>query len=228
MFSLSKILLGLLIFGYSFSSWALTETSLKKETSAYIIDVKYPQGFDEPQINARVQNFIEKNKAHFFKEIKSDTDIPADAPGKSGLNIIYSIPYHKNGVMSIVFDISLYHRGAAHPSNTVTVLNFIDAREVQLADLFRPGVNYLKPIANWCNKIISDKKLSDNEWVLEGTKPIKKNYETWSFSEKGINIIFDTYQVAAYVYGPQKVKISLSQVSSLLKLDIKKRVWGSN
>lgn len=221
-----KTVLSLFIIISSFAAWAVNPTSIKKETSAYIIDVKYPQGFKDPRINAAVQDFIEKTKKSFFKEIADDTDIPADAPGKTGLNVTYSLPYKTKNALSVSFNISIYHRGAAHPSNTVAVLNFINGRQVQLSDLFRPEVNYLKPIASFCSKKITEKNFSDTKWIAEGTNPVAKNYKIWAFSAKGINIIFDTYQVAAYVYGPQTVKIPLSQISSLLKPEIMHSVWG--
>ncbi|RUR27500.1 DUF3298 and DUF4163 domain-containing protein [Legionella qingyii] len=221
-----KTILSLSIIVGSFATWAVNPISIKKETPVYIIDVKYPQGFSDPRINAVVQDFMEKTKRSFFKEIAADTDIPADAPGKSGLNVTYSLPYKTKNALSVSFNISIYHRGAAHPSNTVAVLNFIHGSQVELADLFRPETNYLKPIASFCSKKITEKNLSDKKWIEEGTKPVEKNYKIWSFSANGINIIFDTYQVAAYVYGPQTVKIPLSQISSLLNPEVKHSVWG--
>lgn len=221
-----KTIVSICVILCSSALWAVNPVSVKKETPVYIIDVKYPQGFKDPRINAAVQSFIEQTKKNFFKEIASDTDMPADVPGKSGLNVTYSLPYKTKNALSVSFDISTYHRGAAHPFNTVAVLNFINGRQVQLADLFRPEVNYLKPIAVFSNKQISKKGFTDTKWIAEGTKPIAKNYKIWSFSSTGINIIFDTYQVAAYVYGPQTVKIPLSQISSLLKPEIMHSVWG--
>ncbi|CAM2791354.1 endo-1,4-beta-xylanase [Legionella steigerwaltii] len=221
-----KIILSIYIITCSFAVCAVTPVSVKKETPAYIIDVKYPQGFNDPRINAAVQAFIEKTKKSFLKEIDLDKDTPADAPGKTGLNVTYSLPYKTKKALSVSFNISIYHRGAAHPSNTVAVLNFINGSQVELSDLFRPEVNYLKPIASFSNKKISGKGFSDQKWIDEGTKPIDKNYKIWSFSSQGINIIFDTYQVAAYVYGPQTVKIPLSQISSLIKPEVMRSVWG--
>lgn len=210
----------------SFAVWAVNPVSIKKETPVYILDIKYPQEFKDPRINAAVLSFIEKTQKSFFKEITNDADIPADAPGKTGLNVTYSLPYNTKNALSVSFNISIYHRGAAHPSNTVAVLNFINGRQVNLSELFRPEVNYLKPIASLCSKKITEKNISDKKWIEEGTRPIDKNYKIWSFSSDGINIIFDTYQVAAYVYGPQTVKIPLSQISSLLNPEIMHSVWG--
>ena len=222
-----KIILSLCFIACSFAVWAIViPASIEKETSEYIINVKYPEGFQDPRINAVVQHFIDKTKNSFLQELASYTNVPAQAPGKSGLNITYSLPFQTKNVLSISFNISIYYRGAAHPSNTMAALNFIDGRQVQLADLFRPETDYLKPIADYSRKKLSEKKISDQKWVAEGTKPTEKNYQIWSFAPTGIDIIFDTYQVAAYVYGPQKIAIPLSQISPLLKPEILHTVWG--
>lgn len=221
-----KIILSLCLMACFFVVYAVYPASIQEETPAFVIDVKYPQGFKDPRINADMQAFIEKAKQRFFKEIADDTDVPADAPGKSGLNITYSFPFKTKNVLSVRFMISIYHKGAAHPANTVKTVNFIDGSQVQLADLFRPETDYLKPIAAFCNKTITAKNLSDKKWMEEGTKPTNKNYKIWTFSSKGIDIIFDTYQVAAYVYGPQTVEVPFSQIASLLKPEIAHSVWG--
>lgn len=226
MLKLLKTIFSIFLIVASFSVWAINPTSIKKETPVYVIDVKYPQGFKDVRINAAVQVFIEKTKKNFFKEIDADTDVPADLPGKSGLNITYSLPFKSKNVYSVLFQISIYHRGAAHPSNTVAVLNFINGHQVSLSDLFRPEVNYLQPIADFCSKKMTDKNFSDKKWMEEGTKPTDKNYRNWSFAPNGIHVIFDTYQVAAYVYGPQTVEIPLSQISTLVKPEIMHTVWG--
>lgn len=49
----------------SFAVWAVNPVSIKKETPAYILDIKYPQEFKDPRINAAVQSFIEKLKKFF-------------------------------------------------------------------------------------------------------------------------------------------------------------------
>ncbi|ARB94062.1 DUF3298 and DUF4163 domain-containing protein [Legionella longbeachae] len=226
MLKLVKIVLSLYLTACSYVVYAVYPASVQKETSTYILDIKYPQGFKDPRIDADLQGFIENTKQRFFKEVGADADVSADAPGKSGLNITYSLPYKTKNVLSVRFMISIYHKGAAHPANTVSTLNFINGSQVQLSELFRPEVDYLKPMADFCYKKIIAKNISDKKWIGEGTKPTDKNYKIWSFSSEGIDVIFDTYQVAAYVYGPQTVSVPLSQIASLLKPEVAHKVWG--
>lgn len=204
---------------------AVTPVSIKKETSMYVLDVKYPQGFKEEKVNTAVKDFVEFTKKSFFGELSEGELVSLDDTGKSGLNITYSLPYQEHGALSVRFNVSIYHRGAAHPLNTVSVLNFINGKQVVLADLFVPGVDYLKPISDLCSKEITEKKISDAKWIKAGTKPVAENYQAWSFTPQGLAIIFDSYQVAAYVYGEQTVDIPLSALSTLIKPELLKTVW---
>lgn len=49
----------------SFAVWSVNPISIKKETPVYILDIKYPQEFKDPRINAAIQDFIEKTKKLF-------------------------------------------------------------------------------------------------------------------------------------------------------------------
>src|SRR5690606_6624068 len=128
------LMFGLLF--YSFLASAITTEVIKKETAEYLLDIKYPQGFQSNGVNQAVKEFITNQQKSFMNELSEDADTPADAPGKTGLNITYSIPYQSTNALSVRFNISIYHRGAAHPSNAVKVLNFIKNQPVQLSDLF--------------------------------------------------------------------------------------------
>ena len=205
---------------------AITPVIINKETNNYILNIKYPQGFQSAAVNSAIKNFIETTQNSFMKDLSQDADTPADAPGKTGLNITYSVPYKSKNALSVRFNISIFHRGAAHPANNVVVENFINGHPVKLADLFAPGSDYLKPIAAFSYKAITAEKISDDQWIKEGTDPSEKNYQVWYFTKKGIAIIFNNYQVAAYVFGEQLVHIPLALISSQIKPDISKTVWS--
>lgn len=210
----------------SLLAYAITPTVIKKETANYILDIKYPQGFKSPTVNASIQDLVASTQKDFMSELSEDADTPADAPGKTGLNITYSVPFKTKTALSVRFDISIFHKGAAHPSNTVVMKNFINGKEVNLPDLFVTGSDYLTPIAATAKKTITAKNISDEQWISEGTKPTAENYSVWYFTDKGIAIIFNSYQVAAYVYGEQTIKIPLALISNLVKPAIAKTVWG--
>jgi len=211
----------------SYMAVAVDTATIKKETPEYLLDIKYPQGFASKEINTSVQDFIKNSKKRFLAELIEDAGTPADAPGKTGLTITYSIPFNAKNSLSIRFNSSIYHRGAAHPSNSVFVLNFAQGHPVKLSDLFIAKADYLKTIADYCKKAITAKDISEAQWIKEGTDPTEEHYNTWYFTKKGIAIVFNTYQVAAYVYGEQTVTVPLSLISPMIKPEISKMMWGN-
>lgn len=222
-----KISLAIGLILSSFIAEAINTVKIKEEKPNYLLDIKYPQGFKSSEVNSAIKDLITNTQSNFLKSLSEDADTPADAPGKTGLNITYSIPYKSKDALSVRFNISIYHRGAAHPSHNVTLVNFIKGHQVKLSDLFTPGADYLKPISEFSNKEITAKKISDDKWISEGTKPTAENYDTWYFTNKGIAIVFNSYQVAAYVYGELIVVVPSSLLSSMIKPEISKMIWSS-
>lgn len=222
-----KIGLSLWLILFSFTVQAVNLAVIKKETTKYLIDIQYPQGFQSSEINSVLKKFIDSYQANFLNELSEDKDTPLDAPGKTSLNIRYSLPYESKAALSVRFDASIFHRGAAHPYNTITVVNFVNGHQVTLSDLFNASAEYLKPISDVCYKQITAKNNSDETWIKEGTKPTKENYKSWYFTKKGLNIVFNSTQVAAYAEGEQIVEIPLAVISSLLKPTIINAVWGN-
>lgn len=200
---------------------------IKTETATDIIDIKYPQGFADKQIDAAVSELISQAQKSFEKPDPDLADLPADIPGKNGLNIAYQLMFQNKRALSLLFNLSAYARGAAHPANSVQTLNFIDGKPVSLADLFKKDTGYLAKIAEFSLKVLQKKNISDAEWLNKGTSATAINYKNWYFNQKGIAIVFDTYQVAAYVYGPQTVTIPRSVIQDFIRPDIAKTLWGN-
>jgi hypothetical protein len=199
---------------------------IHQETPTYTVDIKYPQGFAQSKVNSVIKEYITQTQQSFLNELSEDEDIPVDAPGKTGLHVTYSLLYNAKTALSVRFDVSIFHKGAAHPINTVVIHNFIKGEPVKLADLFIPGADYLKLIARYSKQSITVKKISDPKWIQEGTKPTLENYSVWFFTDTGIGIVLNTYQVAAYVYGPQTVRVSFTYFASLAKPELIKTVWS--
>ena len=106
-------------------------------------------------------------------------------------------------------------------------MNFIKGQQVKLSDLFKPGTRYLSELSDFSRKKLKRNKNLDEHLIIEGTKPIVQNYQTWYFTCRGIAIVFNTYQVAAYVYGEQIAEIHESVIADQLKPEVSKMVWGN-
>ncbi len=204
---------------------AMQTQVIKKERENYILDIKYPVNTGQSSIDATVKNHVENIQKAFITSLGSEKDLPSGVSGKSSLTINYARPYQTDSAVSIRFSLSTYHRGAAHPDNRILTLNFIKGELVSLADLFK-DTDYLKPIVEHVRKKLLDNPDFDKTWVLNGTAAKPENYKKWFFDEQGLSIVFDTYQVAAYVYGPQTVKLPLAVIEKNLKPEIHSLVWG--
>lgn len=198
--------------------------TIKKETDSFDLDLKYPQGFADKNIDSIVKAFIDETQK---ADANPDANDVPNAPGKNSLYIDYKIEFQNKHAVSLLFNVAVYNRGAAHPNNTVRTFNFIDGKEITLDELFKPETNYLSKLAELSRPAILKKKISDENWVTTGTKPTKENYRNWHFAADGLAIVFDTYQVAAYVYGPQTITISKSKLTTWLQPSVAKAVWGS-
>lgn len=229
---MNKMILTLIGMAYLFANslWAATAPKtivINTDTAVESVNIKYPQGFADKQIDKAVAALIEKDKAAFAKPNPAQDNLPPGAPGKHGLYIDYKIMFQNKRALSLLFSQSVNERGAAHPNNTVQTLNFIDAKEVHLNDLFKENSNYLAKISQYALTALQKKSISDEQWLKNGTKATMDNYKNWYFTSKGLVIVFDTYQVAAYVYGPQKVIIPQSVIKEALHDDVVQALWGN-
>jgi hypothetical protein len=123
---------------------------------------------------------------------------------------------NSSGIIAILYQISFYSAGAAHPGHYSHALNY-DLRTgkvLSLDDIFQAG--YLEIISSTC---LSD---LNNRGVLEwedGAQPVPENYQVWNITPEGLLITFDEYQVASYAAGPQSVMVPKDILQPLLRAD---------
>lgn len=197
---------------------------IKQETDQLVLDIKYPQGFTNPFINTTIKNFIIEQQQAAEKMAKEDK-LSSDVSGKNGLYINYEIMFVHPKVLSVLFSVSTNTHGAAHPNNNVVSFNFIQDTLMSLPQVLK-DTGALAKIASYCQQELLKNKQFDAHWVVEGTKPTLDNYKNWYITDKGIVMVFDSYQVAAYVYGPQKVLLPQAFMRPLMRTEAIKAVWG--
>jgi len=197
------------------------------------IDVLYPQlsGSTDVRVarfNALVKGMIFKKISAFKKGLAeiaaTEEEPPSDSDMRSDLNIGYTVGLANDDLISLGFEISGYSRGAAHPNSYSEVVNydFKNGKTLKLADLFQPGSNYMKLISNYC---LEDLKKQSKEqtlmadWIQRGAGPQAANYKSWTITRKGLDIIFDPYQVGPYAAGPQFVTVPYPFLKESIKAD---------
>ncbi len=202
----------------------------------YEIDVQYPQlsGSGSPnyeKFNQTVRSLVTKKVAAFREEMAPSPDDPPPTELESmgsDLNIAYTIALARDDLISVLLDVGSYSAGAAHPNSYSEVVNF-DLRNgklIKLADLFQPGSKHIQTIAAYCiadlkkqGKQKGEDSMLDDDWIERGAGPDGENYTSWTIGKKGLGIIFDSYQVAAYAAGPQHVLVPYSALKDLIKTD---------
>ena len=201
----------------------------------YEIDAVYPQltGSGSPnyeKFNQTIRGMVTKKVNAFKTELAPSPDNPPPTELESlgsDLNVAYSVALAKDDLISVLLDVGSYSAGAAHPNSYSEVVNFDlkNGKALKLADLFQPGSKYLQTIAAYCitdlkkqGKQGQDSMLED-DWIQRGAAPEADNYINWTIGKKGLGIIFDPYQVAAYAAGPQRVLVPYSALKGLIKTD---------
>ena len=209
----------------------LKEQNEENKKQKLTIDTAYPQLVGENSANANafnkaVSEFVSKEISAFKKENKAGLDEMAkDAESSPGFSL--DISYHttfadKNLISLLVW--TYQFTGGAHGGSSSTTFNYDlqSGRMLKLADLFQPNSNSLKVISGYCITSLTKELGSegiDPEWLRNGAAPKADNYKSWNITPDGLQITFDAYQVAAYVFGPQEVIVPFSALKEIIKPD---------
>jgi len=170
------------------------------------------------RFNTNVEEIITGLENSFRTDALAIPNDPNFGPNQSTLEIQYLVTYFERGVISIYFDISYFISGAAHPNGYSIVLNYdlLAGAQINLADLFLPGSDYLQPLSQYCTTALA------NQGRLEfpdGALPNEVNYKSWNITPTGLRITFDPYQVGPYAMGFQVVDVPFVELGSILRSD---------
>jgi hypothetical protein len=168
--------------------------------------------------NQAVAAFVKESIDGFEKDL-ADWQVAPEAPGEDGIWIDSEVTLNTNDLVSILFTVSVFFRGAAHPNHESFVLNYqLDqARILQLADMFQPQSDYLERIAAYCiQELPQHSDMLFENFAQEGAAPSAENYRFWNLTLQGVQISFDQYQVAPYVAGRQQITIPYAELRSII------------
>lgn len=198
----------------------LSETGTKP---VYKINIRYPEiaGADSvgpKAFNQETQKMAQDMLASYRKEFQQIPSVPESPGTYSSMDLSYTVTHGEHGLLSVQFTLSFYYSGAAHPNMGRMGLNFdlIHAQKIELAQLFQPGTDYLKTIADYCT---ADLKKQSRLEFPDGALPKAENYQNWNITKEGLLISFDPYQVGPYAMGPSQVTIPYAALKGILKSD---------
>lgn len=196
----------------------------------YTVDVIYPQieGGKEHTVkgfNGNIEAFVTE-RVRAFGEIYDD--FPAeDGPAEmSSLDIDFEVVRISPKLISLLFNVSEYNSGAAHPIGGVRTVNYDmrGSKILVLGDMFQNGTDYLAAISEYCRKELSGRDVGDEDWHNEGAGPEEENFKNWVVGQGGIEIHFNPYQVASYAEGEQQVLVPVRVLDGLLRPEARELV----
>lgn len=202
-----------------------------KENGRNILDVEgyYPiitSGFDPGSLN-EINTIIASHVKELVIDYRSkslddaefrNTDLSEfeELEYENYLNIEYNICHISDSLISISFISSFYNVGAAHPNSFWSSINFFTSpvSSIEFNDIFDVDDNP-EFVDLVLSKIYDDLKGPDEnlldgesffefkEGILEPPKFRYHRKDKKMFIDKdGVTILFDPYEVLAYVYGP--------------------------
>jgi len=194
---------------------AYTETGTVPYT--YTLTTRTPvlEGSDDVRV-ARVNRAILALVQYEVTGFKDGlADLPVGAPfAGTYLDVNGSLESPPGTVASIKLYFHGY-TGGAHPYHYARTVNYdlATGRMLLLDDLFQPGADYLPVISDYCREELLSREISLFE---EGLVPVPDNFTHWSLVAEGLQITFNEYDVAAYVFGPQIVVVPYELLQGML------------
>lgn len=180
------------------------------------IRIYYPKTTD-PILNEKIQTKIEIIKLDFEKRIEN---IESQPNQYYTLFITYDSYTYKDYI-SYVFYVEEY-TGGAHPNTTIFTLTFDKKRQefITVDTLIERNSDILDLLSKYSREEFEvSKTFTENKdlylMLQEGTKPTKDNFKRFAFSENGLILFFEQYQIAPYSEGMFQITIPYSKLKNI-------------
>ena len=177
-------------------------------------------------INYPSTNYLKVNtiiKEYLDTSINNFKNITLDKTKTTYYLIINYKEYHYQNLISYIF-FSESFTGGAHPIHLIKsfIYNIDTNSFITINTLIKNNSNILKELSNYTYKTLSNKKIFQNQVVnnmlKEGTLPTTNNFKNILFTDKGLIIYFERYQIAPYYYGDYNITIPYKDLN-LKKVD---------
>ncbi|WP_419878044.1 DUF3298 and DUF4163 domain-containing protein [Brevibacillus centrosporus] len=205
----------------------ITSKTIQQKTAEYEANITIPviSGLNDKAYEAKLNADLLKQAQDALKErqIMSKQDaIDAKKYGYPMRPHAVDISYKVHSVGKLVaFSVQTYlYTGGAHGMTDVTYYNIANldkAQNLQLADLFQPGINYHYVL----NNLIKQQIQADPEKAeLYSFETVADN-QPYSFENGNLVIHFTQYEIAAYAAGMPAFAIPPHSYLNLLRSDVR-------
>ena len=146
---------------------------------------------------------------------------PPDAPGISSYDATYDVTYLDPQLAVIVFTVSTYGAGAAHPNTgrETLVFEFSHGRRLTLADVVSSPAAAIPAISELCKGQLTAQAAKVGWELFDDADfaAVVREFAHWAPHKNGVNILFDQYSIAAYVFGQHECLLSWADLAPWLK-----------
>ena len=172
-------------------------------------EVAYPGG---AYFNSAVDALLQPIYTNFINAAAASD--PGPIGGTSTQDISFEVKVSDNGYISILFTVSEYIAGAAHPNSVPKVINFdyIGQSLLLLNDIFSPGSDYLDRMSTYCKA-----NVAAIEWPA-GADPTATNYQYWNITPTGIMVSYDPYTVGPGAYGIVTCEVPYANLADIITI----------
>jgi len=188
--------------------------------------INYKDVTTQNKINTLIQDEIRSIIDTFVYNIKDYDYSSVSDEFTSEFETGFDVYYSQGNIFSFTYEIYEYVAGAAHPYSYSKSVNFdlTKMKRLGLSDFFKRGEKDLKKVSDFCYKDLTRQGKEngydfEQEAFKEGLDPTSENFENICITPDGLYIIFNPYQVLAYVFGQQTVTIPYSDLKSIINPD---------
>ncbi len=174
----------------------------------------------EKQFNLTVDDIIDTETGN-FRSLTYSVDRQSLPPSLAKVNSSFTLTYQvllttrgDEPIVSILFDVDTFLVGSAHPNLTHRVINFNfkSGEAIAIAELFKSGYDFTKPLNRYIAARLSPKTHSTEKQMVANNEI---NYSQWNITQKGLLITMDEFP---HVYGLMQVLIPYQEMRSYLNL----------
>lgn len=125
----------------------------------------------------------------------------------------YEIKTNERGILSLSLGNYIYITHAAHGMTVIKSLTFdiVTGKSYSLADLFKPGSDYVKVLSGIVERQIKERDIM----LLEDFKGIKSDQDYY-IADKALVLYFQLYELTAYAYGFPYFPISVYDIEDII------------
>ena len=192
--------------------------AIEAKAAAYAIEAVYPHT-GIATIDAEIEAWL-KPRVEAFQRDAAPQALSTDA---WTLDVDYTVARNDATMLSLLFTI-IEFSGGAHPNRAFHTFNFAlpDGRPIDLEQVLQ-GSDGLERVSTLViadlDRRLLEEGYTDAPWIRRGAEPRWWRFEHFLLLDDALEIEFAPYDVAAYVAGPQQVRLQWSALHGATRAD---------